>query len=46
MGKFCINRILPFTDSIIKTDSEGRYTDRNCLLSYLNGLESIGQVLM
>ena len=32
MGTFCINQIFPFTDSIIKTNSEGRYTDRNCLL--------------
>ena len=31
MGKFCIKWIFPFTDSIIKTDSEGRYTDRNCV---------------
>ena len=28
MGTFCINRILPFTDSVNKTDSEGRCTDR------------------
>ena len=31
-GTFCINWIFSFTDSIIKTDSEGRCTDRNCLL--------------
>ena len=32
MGIFCINWIFPLTDSIIKTNSEGRCTDRNCLL--------------
>ena len=37
MGTFCINQILPFTDSIIKTDSEGLCTDRTvcCIFKWI-----------
>ena len=45
MGKFCINWMFPYTDSIVKTDSKGRCTEKPFVV-YLNGLESIGQALM
>ena len=33
MGTFCIDRMFSFTDSNVKTDSEGRCTNRNFLLN-------------
>ena len=36
MGTFCINRMFPHTDPIVKTDSKGRCTDRNhCIFKWI-----------
>ena len=35
MGTFCINRILAFTDSIIKTDSQGQIETVCCIFKQI-----------
>ena len=36
MGTFCINRMFPHTDPIVKTDSKRRCTDRNhCIFKWI-----------
>ena len=32
MGTFCIHWMFSYTDSIVKTNTKGQCTDRNCLL--------------